>query len=485
MVKKRVKSIFILFFVLMFAFFLSSCGNKKKTTEKTTTDGDNTTHEHVFSDWQQVVRATCTEEGLKKRTCSCGKVEYEAIPLTDHNYVDDKCSDCGFERMTDGFIYDFFPGSNIYYIKGYNGTSTSARICTSYDDGTNGNHDVYIDYYIDDITGQAYSALANANIKKLYLSDDFTIVPDYVFSSMENLEEVVLSNYTTAIGRYSFSNCQKLNTITFGDSLQSIGYKSFENCGFTSLKMPYNLTDIFMDAFSNCSNLTSVTFNSNLKKIGVNAFNNTKIESIKISLSLEAFGYQTNLPYLTTVTVDPRSSIFEVINNTLIQKDEDNRIIVLGRKNSTIDSTVTGIGEYAFSNIDFSSIDTFVIPSNIKFISSNSFNGSTFNNIQIEGVEVLGENAFSNVTINGSSTKTLTLPSTLKTIYKNAFKDFSYYEIIIPSSVTYLDEKIFNGCNVSKITIYQSTLDSEDCNPDWNVGIDTTITEVTIIDDTD
>lgn len=43
-------------------------------------------HEHVFGEWVTVKEATCTEEGVRERTCECGEKETEVIPMADHTY---------------------------------------------------------------------------------------------------------------------------------------------------------------------------------------------------------------------------------------------------------------------------------------------------------------------------------------------------------------------------------------------------------------
>ncbi|MBE6839322.1 MAG: hypothetical protein E7507_07290 [Ruminococcus sp.] len=55
---------------------------------------------HTFGEWSITKEASCTEEGSRKRVCSCGSEEIEAISMTAHNYVDGKCSSCGKDEPT-------------------------------------------------------------------------------------------------------------------------------------------------------------------------------------------------------------------------------------------------------------------------------------------------------------------------------------------------------------------------------------------------
>ena len=55
-------------------------------------------HEHEYGEWETITEATCTEEGLRSRTCTiCGNKESEAIEKTDHDLTDwivKKSADC-------------------------------------------------------------------------------------------------------------------------------------------------------------------------------------------------------------------------------------------------------------------------------------------------------------------------------------------------------------------------------------------------------
>ncbi len=71
--KKHLFSILFAAFALTFMFgagvLLSSCG-----------------HNHAYGDWQVVTEASCTEKGLEKRICKCGKEEIREIAALGHNY---------------------------------------------------------------------------------------------------------------------------------------------------------------------------------------------------------------------------------------------------------------------------------------------------------------------------------------------------------------------------------------------------------------
>lgn len=59
----------------------------------TACDGDD--HTHSYGSWSVISNATCTTDGLRSKSCSCGYVITETIPATGHNMVGGVCTECG------------------------------------------------------------------------------------------------------------------------------------------------------------------------------------------------------------------------------------------------------------------------------------------------------------------------------------------------------------------------------------------------------
>ena len=62
--------------------------------------GGGSAHTHQYGEWSTAKNATCTEDGIKTRHCSCGEKQTEVIPSTGHNYVDGECTNCGDIKET-------------------------------------------------------------------------------------------------------------------------------------------------------------------------------------------------------------------------------------------------------------------------------------------------------------------------------------------------------------------------------------------------
>lgn len=58
---------------------------EEPTTEKTTEE-PTTEHKHEYGNWSVVTDATCTSEGLQRKTCTCGDFVEEAIPIKEHSF---------------------------------------------------------------------------------------------------------------------------------------------------------------------------------------------------------------------------------------------------------------------------------------------------------------------------------------------------------------------------------------------------------------
>lgn len=103
-----------------------------------------------------------------------------------------------------------------------------------------------------------------------------------------------------------------------------------------------------------------------------------------------------------------------------------------------LSDTVTKIGKQAFS--DCTNLKSFDLK-NVKEIESAAFYNTTFDTIDITNVEKLGGSVFG-----GSSISEISLPEGI-TVIEGLFINCSKLkEIIIPNSVTQIDDWSFKGC---------------------------------------
>ena len=89
------KRLLVLLLASMMLFAFVACDDNTPTPAP---------HEHEFGEWTITKEATCTEEGVKTRTCKgCSETETEAIPAKGHNPdANGKCTACGKMIVSNG-----------------------------------------------------------------------------------------------------------------------------------------------------------------------------------------------------------------------------------------------------------------------------------------------------------------------------------------------------------------------------------------------
>lgn len=174
----------------------------------------------------EAVQATCTTSGLTEGShCDvCGKlfVEQEVIEAS-HNYIDNVCSKCGFNCVTQGFIFALSNDGESYYINGYEGTDKDIVIPAMYNEKP--------------VIG----------------------IADRMFSRCDFVESITISEGIKTIGFASFSDCISLKSITIPDSIISIDYAAFSGCtSLTTIVIGSGLEELGNTAFYDCPSVTSV-----------------------------------------------------------------------------------------------------------------------------------------------------------------------------------------------------------------------------------
>ena len=204
--------------------------------------------------------------------------------------------------------------------------------------------DVVIPSYvtIDSVTGEAVMATAQTNSENLY---KVTNISEYAFFDFDKAMELMEGGMPE---EEVFAACSaRIKSITLPDTLERI--EGFGLFGIVSLEsVTMNCESIGSYAFSGCSGLARVTIGENCKSIGDEAFNGCS--------------------GLETITV-AKGDVYEDRGlNAIVSTNK----IVLGCKNTTIDSSIKAIGIYAFRGCTgLTSIDL----SNVTSIENNAFMG--------------------------------------------------------------------------------------------------------------
>ncbi len=200
----------------------------------------------------------------------------------------------------------------------------------------------------------------------------------------------------------SFANdvCPKIEKIVIGKNVKYIGDMCFVRCPFVkSVEGGENVETIGNSAFASLSKMESFSFGSKLRTIGNTAFTSC-------------------------------SSLTELV----------------------FPDTLETIGDSAFAGC--AGVKSINFGKGLKVIGRSGFGGVGCESIETpQSLETIGDSAFCQC----YSLKSVKLNEGLKEICEGAFSDCIYLrEVNIPSTVTVLNDKVFNNTNISKLVIPES-----------------------------
>jgi hypothetical protein len=221
------------------------------------------------------------------------------------------------------------------------------------------------------------------------------------------------ATHCESIGNNSFGN-NALAEIIWGTGLKSIGVSAFSpNKDIRRLDLPEGLTTISMGAFDSWDALESLYIPSTLTTF------------------TGAFRY---CPNLTEIRVH-KDSIYENRKNSLVRKPDNT--LVLGTYLSDIDSSITALGERAFSGC--SKMTSVTIPSTIKRLPTCVFENCTgLSEVNLPvGLQRMEAQCFYGCT----NLSTIEIPNTVQFLGSGALGSTSLVHVTLPASV--------NSCQVN------------------------------------
>ena len=308
-----------------------------------------------------------------------------------------------------------------------------------------------ITYRIDEngaMVAVAEATLTEANILSAveFEGNQYPVIKinDNVFADNTNLTAVTLPKGLVEIGASAFLGCQNLESVVLPESLTTFGRDAFNDCRLLkAIKIPSGITTIPDRCFYGCSSLESVTISEGVTAIGDDAFQSCNLNALTLPESLETIGIyafcnnsslkSVNIPAkVKTIGEQAFSScgLTELLITEGVQTIGDRAFYENRLKNLTLPSTITLIGESAFS----------CYSSNLQSIVCNTVIPP-----------VLGDNAF------GSSVKDIKVPLSSIAAYRQAegWKNFTNYYggDVVNNGITYrIDD------NSATITAAEATL---------------------------
>ena len=335
-----------------------------------------------------------------------------------------------------------------------------------------------------------------------------TSIGDYSFYNCNSLTSVTIPNGVASIGGWAFSGCNGLTSVTIPNGVTIINTGAFEYCSsLTSLSIPNGVTSISYGAFSHCSSLTSVTIPNSVISIGYCAFqycsalssitipssvttigdgafsNCTGLTAIIIPNSITSIGENAfgNCSSLTSIVVDNGNTAYDSRQNCNAIIETATNTLIAGCANTTIPTSVTSIGNFAFNYC--SGLSSITIPNSVTSIGFAAFGHcSGLLSVTIpNSVTTIGEHAF----LSCSGLVSVTIQDGVTSIGASAFEHcYSLTTISIPNSVTSIGTTAFRECNsLMSITLPAGITSIEDytfrdCNNLASVIIPSGVTSI-------
>ncbi len=250
------KKLLLLCTVLLLLVTLVACGGDEHT-------------EHAFGEWNITTPATCINEGVESRTCSCGETETRPVPATGvHVYgTDNTCTSCG-ERLafTDGLVLTPIENGAAYAVTHVGTSATEHIVLPAYHEGKPVT--ALLGLLVD-----AQGAVSAQRITAVELSAVITYVDPKAFEGCTALTTLSVAAGNTVY--HAMNSCLTetakhllvagcaASTIPSDGSVTAIGSHAFyKNTALTAFTVPHCITAIAPEAFLGCNNLTSVVIKS-------------------------------------------------------------------------------------------------------------------------------------------------------------------------------------------------------------------------------
>lgn len=388
------KTLFIVALLLMLSFELFSCkdnsidnnSNINTNSDYSTQTDTKTPHVHSYTNFVITKAPTCTQPGMKTKSCSCGKNLSQRIEATGHNEVTiegkkatctetgltegKKCSVCEatiVKQLTinaTGHIEEIIQGKAPTCIETGLTDGKRCSVCKeiiekqveipvahSYENGAcskcgslKPSEGLKINKY------ETYCSVAGVGS----CTDTVVVLPSIYeglpvtnfsgFSENLTIEEIVLPDTITEIHSYAFEDCINLKRVTLGKEVVKINRSAFSGCiNLIGVENTNAILDVGDFAFFQTS-ITEISIEGAIK-IGECSFSQCKkLETVHLGKDLTVIGDSafSNCESLKNIKL-----------NSKLMKIEDSAFSGCSSlKSIIIPISVTEIANYAFGNCD-------------------------------------------------------------------------------------------------------------------------------------
>ncbi|MBO5286850.1 MAG: leucine-rich repeat domain-containing protein [Clostridia bacterium] len=453
-------------------------------------------HEHTYGGWSTIQEPSCTEPGLRVKSCGCGVTKTEEIDATGHTEeiipgkeatcketgltAGKKCSTCGeiiVEQET-VLVGDHFYVDQICKFCGKDVSSTGLAFTMSNDGeyailsgiGDCWDKEIYIPSVYRNLPVRRIESCAFQNktyITGIHMSNSITMIDSDSFKGCTGLKNITISNSITTFDTSLFADCTSLNNVCYSGTIEqwcNISFPSVESNPLHSgaqlslngkvvsdVVLPETVTAINSYAFYGCTSLKKIMLHNNVVSIGNCAFDNCA--SLKSNEHKNAYylGTEDN-PYFALINIcDTSVQKITVSNDTVViqggvlrdchKLESLDLPFVGGYLNATRDSIETTF-IYIFGTSSFSG--GISIKPHTTFCKDTAYYIPT----SLKNVSISGGNILYAAFYNCSTLTSISIPNKVTSIHAYAFSGCSSLtNFYVPNSVTSIYECAFMNCS--------------------------------------
>ncbi len=243
-------------------------------------------NQHSFGEWKTEIESSCTQYGVKTRTCSnCGYMQIEYLDMLEHTFSNEFTVDKEPTVDSTGI-----KSRHCIYCDAVTDETKIPKLLLSGKCGENATWEFSATTKTITISGTGVALFDSSSsfknmadlIENVVVSEGITEISQDLFKDLNKLKNVSVSNTVAYIGKNAFENCVGLTEIEIPDCVLEIGENTFKGC--TKLANVINANQVLSvdkGAFDGCISLQTIALQS-VVYIGEESFKGcTKINNVR------------------------------------------------------------------------------------------------------------------------------------------------------------------------------------------------------------